>query len=46
MPRRVYFVDSIPVNENGKPVRKQAVNQVKGLEPTVIANYQPPKMKE
>jgi long-chain acyl-CoA synthetase len=39
LPRRVYFVDSIPKNENGKPMRKEAADFVKGQEPVVIANY-------
>jgi acyl-CoA synthetase (AMP-forming)/AMP-acid ligase II len=38
-PRRVFFVDSIPKNENGKPMRKEAAELVKGQEPIVIANY-------
>jgi acyl-CoA synthetase (AMP-forming)/AMP-acid ligase II len=41
LPRRVFFVDSIPHNENGKPMRKEAAELVKGQEPTVIANYKP-----
>ena len=39
LPRRVFFVDSIPTNENGKPMRKEAAELVKGQEPVVIANY-------
>ena len=39
LPRRVFFVDSIPTNENGKPMRKEAAESVKGQEPVVIANY-------
>jgi len=39
LPRRVFFVDSIPKNENGKPVRKEAVELVKGKEPVIIINY-------
>jgi long-chain acyl-CoA synthetase len=41
LPRRVFFVDSVPKNENGKPMRKEASNLVKGQEPIVIANYKP-----
>ena len=39
LPRRVFFVDSIPTNENGKPMRKEAAESVKGKEPVVIINY-------
>ena len=41
LPRRVFFVDSIPKNENGKAMRKEAVDMVKGQEPVVIINYKP-----
>ena len=41
LPRRVFFVDSIPKNENGKPMRKEAAELVKGQQPVVIANYKP-----
>ena len=41
LPRRVFFVDSIPTNENGKPMRKEAAELVKGQEPVVIINYKP-----
>ena len=41
-PRRVFFVDSIPTNENGKPMRKEAAESVRGKEPVVIANYKHP----
>jgi len=39
LPRRVFFVDSVPKNENGKPMRREAAESVKGLEPVVIINY-------
>jgi acyl-CoA synthetase (AMP-forming)/AMP-acid ligase II len=41
LPRRVFFVDSILKNENGKPMRKEAAELVKGKEPVVIINYKP-----
>ena len=41
LPRRVFFVDSVPRNENGKPMRKEAAELVKGQEPVIIANYKP-----
>jgi acyl-CoA synthetase (AMP-forming)/AMP-acid ligase II len=41
LPRRVFFVDSIPKNENGKAMRKEAAESVKGQDPIVIANYKP-----
>jgi acyl-CoA synthetase (AMP-forming)/AMP-acid ligase II len=41
LPRRVFFVNSIPTNENGKPMRKEAAESVKGQEPVVIINYKP-----
>ena len=39
LPRRVFFVDNIPKNENGKPMRKEAAELVKGQQPVVITNY-------
>ena len=39
IPGNIIFVDSIPKNENGKPMRREAAELVKGQEPVIIINY-------